>query len=52
MKVSNVITILDEKQFAKFVFCAFKNNKFILSTSLVLLFLRNVKSYIALIMVL
>ena len=51
MKVNNVITNLDKKQFGKLYFYTLKNVIFILSTSLVVLFLRKVKSYIALIMV-
>ena len=51
MKVNNVITNLEKKLFGKFSFHPLKNVIFILSTSFVVVFLRNVKSYIALIMV-
>ena len=51
MKVKNVITNLEKKQFGKLSFHTLKNVIFILSTSFVVVFLRNVKSYIALIMV-
>ena len=49
MKVNNVITNLEKKQFGNLRFHTLKNVIFILSTSLVVVFLRKVKSYIALI---
>ena len=51
MKVNNVKNILGKKLFVNFSFSALKNVIFILPTSFVVLFLRNIKSYIALITV-
>ncbi len=51
MEVNNVITNLEKKLFLNLHFHTLKNAIFILSTSLVVVFLRKVISYIALIMV-